>query len=147
MKLMIKGIPKSKQSVRSKIITKSNGEQFIGHYQDKKIIQEADNIRSQVVNQLPTDFIPFTKKLIIKHLHFVYPIPKSFNKKQLEAIDRGEIVYKGSKPDLMDNLSKGLFDALNGVLFTDDALIVESNDVKKYYGKIPMTAIEIEEIS
>ena len=38
-----------------------------------------------------------------------------------------------SRPDLSDNLHKGFLDALKGILFRDDALIVWSES-RKIYG-------------
>ena len=50
-----------------------------------------------------------------------------------------------SRPDL-DNLNKFVYDALQGVLWTDDALIVESFSFKRYaeYAKTVITIEKIE---
>jgi Holliday junction resolvase RusA-like endonuclease len=58
----------------------------------------------------------------------------------------GGIIYKHTRPDLTDNLAKGLFDAMESVVFINDSLIVSLDDVKKYYGIQPRIEIELEEI-
>jgi Holliday junction resolvase RusA-like endonuclease len=144
MILTIKGIPKPKQSVRSKVIQGKNGKPFVMHYQSNEVKQEESNIQTQVLNQLPIEFRPITITIAITKLHYIFPIPASFNKKQIAFIESGGIIYKGTKPDLTDNLNKGLFDALQGIVFINDSLIVSIDNVKKYYGFIPQTILELE---
>jgi len=145
MILIIKGIPKPKQSTVFGIKKKKDGTQFVGAYPDKKVEQELISIQGQIITQLPEGFEPFKGLVRINRLHFVFPLLKTFNKKQLEFIENGGAIYKGSRPDL-DNLEKGLYDALNGIVFLDDKNIVEKIEVKKYYGRVPHTIIDIEEI-
>ncbi len=57
--------------------------------------------------------------------HFVFPRPKNMmwkNKEQIAA-------PKATKPDF-DNLAKSTCDALNGILWTDDALICKATIIK-----------------
>jgi Holliday junction resolvase RusA-like endonuclease len=49
------------------------------------------------------------------------------------------------KPDI-DNLLKGFFDALNGVLFVDDNQIFEIGKVKKIYSESPGIQFSIETV-
>jgi Holliday junction resolvase RusA-like endonuclease len=49
------------------------------------------------------------------------------------------------KPDI-DNLLKGFFDALNGVLFVDDNQIFEMGKVKKIYSESPGIQFSIETV-
>ena len=59
-----------------------------------------------------------------------YPIPKSWPKKiKQEAID--EEVFPKVKPDL-DNVVKAILDALNGVVYRDDAQVVNLVATKRY---------------
>jgi Holliday junction resolvase RusA-like endonuclease len=59
-----------------------------------------------------------------------YPIPKSWPKKiKQEAID--EEVFPKVKPDL-DNVVKAVLDALNGVVYRDDAQVVNLVATKRY---------------
>jgi Holliday junction resolvase RusA-like endonuclease len=59
-----------------------------------------------------------------------YPIPKSWPKKIKQgAID--EEVFPKVKPDL-DNVVKAVLDALNGVVYRDDAQVVNLVATKRY---------------
>jgi Holliday junction resolvase RusA-like endonuclease len=53
-------------------------------------------------------------------------------------------VFKSTKPDLPDNLNKLVFDAMKGIVFTDDKLIVGIENCYKYYGLQPKTIIVLE---
>ena len=48
----------------------------------------------------------------------------------MKRIEEGGLIYKTSRPDLQDNLCKGLFDALSGIVFKDDSQIVKVNNLK-----------------
>ena len=70
------------------------------------------------------------------------PIPTSYSKKKVNEI---MVECKGKhykKPDL-DNLAKLILDAMNGLVFRDDALICELNLVKKY-STLPRIEITID---
>ncbi|WP_077325749.1 RusA family crossover junction endodeoxyribonuclease [Virgibacillus siamensis] len=67
-------------------------------------------------------------------------IPKSTSKKKREQMLSGEI-RPTVKPDI-DNLSKGILDSLNGIIYKDDSQIVELN-ATKYYSDSPRAEIEI----
>jgi Holliday junction resolvase RusA-like endonuclease len=141
MKLTILGEPKPKQSARF-----YKAGRFVKSYQTKDVKQNESNIRAQIIEQLPKGFIPFDKPIRVTKLHYVFPIPKSFTKTKLRKIQMGGIIYKHTRPDLTDNLAKGLFDAMESVVFINDSLIVSLDDVKKYYGIQPRIEIELEEI-
>lgn len=53
------------------------------------------------------------------------------NKKDIRKRGDNPPLYKTTTPDV-DNLMKSVFDALNGVLWKDDALIAESHVVKTF---------------
>lgn len=77
-------------------------------------------------------------------LAFYYPIPKSWSKKKKdEANDQG--IMPAVKPDI-DNCIKGVFDALNGIAWKDDNLVVDVRSFKRYSNK-PMIVVTIEEVS
>lgn len=61
---------------------------------------------------------------------FCLEIPKSFTKKKRTDIESG-ILQHTVKPDL-DNLTKAILDALNGIAWNDDAQIVNLNVHKEY---------------
>lgn len=72
----------------------------------------------------------------------VYEIPKSWNRRKIEAARRG-LVWKTSTPDT-DNLGKLVADALNKVAYQDDAIIAVST-VAKRYGEPERTVIRLTE--
>ena len=51
--------------------------------------------------------------------------------------------YKTTKPDL-DNLEKRIWDAMNTVVFADDAIIIEKREVRKIYHPVPHILIILE---
>lgn len=70
---------------------------------------------------------------------FFMPIPPSWSKKDKAG---AEGMYHKSKPDI-DNLQKTLFDAANGIIWKDDALVVQA-DTKKVYSKEPGIVMTVE---
>lgn len=145
MYFLIKGEPKPKQSARFRIAGKGE-KPFVMSYQKKSVKQAEQDIISQILGQLPKDFVPFTGKLAIKKLHYVFAPIKSLKKADLQLINSGIAVYKSTKPDLTDNLSKGLFDALEGIVYLNDSQICSIDNVRKFYGNVPRTELVIEEI-
>ena len=135
------GIPLPKQSARFRKVGN-----FMQSYQTADVKRNEDNIRLQIIRQLPKGFEPFTGGIIITRLHYIFPMLKGLKKSELKKIESGGVVYKTTKPDLIDNLAKGLFDAMEGIVFVNDSQICAMYNVKKYYGKVPKIIIEMEEI-
>lgn len=74
-------------------------------------------------------------------LGFIYPIPGSWSKvRRQRAMDN--LILPKVKPDI-DNVIKGVFDALNGIAWKDDNLVVNV-EASKRYGKQAHIEIEIE---
>ena len=115
---------------------------IIQMYQDSKYTRLDKAIKAYVSQQLPKNFLIFTKEVHIEMLDFVFPILSSFTKKKIHDIEKGEIIYKTVKPDV-DNLRKPLFDALTKLVWNDDALIVSENKIRKIYGIVPCTKIKL----
>lgn len=139
IKIEILGTPKPKQSARFRIIKTKAGGQFISSYQNKEVKDTEANIGYTAIQQLPANFKPFDCP-ISAYVEYIFPLPLSFPKKKIEAIKSGERIYKDTKPDLSDNLNKGLIDALSGIVYINDSRIV-SMAASKYYGLIPKTII------
>lgn len=59
-----------------------------------------------------------------------FPIPKSYTKKQRREIEEHHFWY-GKKPD-KDNIDKSVMDALNGIAYKDDSMVVMGRTLKKY---------------
>jgi Holliday junction resolvase RusA-like endonuclease len=136
LRFEILGNPCAKQSAR---FTKSGIK-----YQPKEVIQNADNIRSQIVIQLPKDFQIIDGPVKVATV-YIFPPLKSFTKKMKQFIANGGLIIKSTKPDL-DNLEKAINDAMQGVVLVNDALI--SRVVKgRYYGMTPKIIVSITEIT
>ena len=69
-----------------------------------------------------------------------FEVPKSKSKKFREAALSG-LEYPTKKPDL-SNIIKGIEDALNGLAYKDDALIVKLG-VVKLYSEIPRVEVTL----
>lgn len=72
--------------------------------------------------------------------YFRHPkkIPRSMHQKMFA----GERVYKITKPDLTDNLQKGLFDSLEGIAFTNDSQVAKMT-VEKLYSHTPRIEVTL----
>lgn len=75
-------------------------------------------------------------------LAFIYPIPTRWSQKKKVQAMNNELLPQ-VKPDI-DNVIKGVFDALNGVAWKDDNLVVNVEAIKRY-GDQAHIEIEIEE--
>jgi len=68
------------------------------------------------------------------------------SKEMKNHIKEGYPVFKETKPDLLDNLFKGFADALNGIVWQDDALISYCKEIYKIYGEHPGIQLEVEDL-
>lgn len=136
VKLDILGIPFAKQSFR---FTRSGIK-----YQPKEIVNAEYNVRAQAISQLPSGFKIFSQEVQIISIQFRFPPLKSFTKKQKSDVENGIIIPKLTKPDLTDNLMKGVIDALKGVVFTDDSIIWKVGEISKIYAQTPGVFIHLQ---
>lgn len=72
---------------------------------------------------------PFPLEL---RLGFHFPLPQRATKAQRQKVWNGTHICCTRRPDLTDNLCKGLCDALTGVLWEDDAQICDLTSFKSY---------------
>ena len=144
MKLTILGTPLAKQSARFRIAKGSGGKQFVHSYQKKEVKDAERNTAFEVKSQLPLGFTPYQDAIAVK-VTFVFPPLKGWSKKKMEELESGVVIYKSTKPDLHDNLQKGLFDAMEGIVFINDSQICKVES-EKIYGTTPRTEIEIRKI-
>jgi Holliday junction resolvase RusA-like endonuclease len=137
-KLLFNIEPKSKQSVRGRIIQPKDGRKpFIHFYQDKDIEDYIKALRWSAIHTLPSTFKIYSECVYIVELEFRFPMLKGFTKKQIESIDSGKVMYKTTKPDLSDNIKKPLIDALSGITWKDDAIICSESNISKIYSRTP----------
>jgi Holliday junction resolvase RusA-like endonuclease len=157
LKFFFPGIPFSKQSVRANPVYGRDGSPvvytdersgrkrvLIRYHQPKAITDQENNIRAIAISQLPPAFKPFDGEVHVCRLDFVFPPLKSFPKIKLMNIVSGSTEYKTTKPDLLDNLSKGFFDSLEGILYLNDSQICETISTRKIYGMTPGISLEVE---
>lgn len=136
------GEPMAKQSVRQ---GKSKSGKSVFYTEHKKVARVKD-YQKQILAQLPLGFKIFTEVVHVRKVHFVFAPLKGFSKEKgkMEKIRAGEIFYKNTKPDLPDNLKKLPFDAMSGLVYKDDCVVVSEDNIKKYYGTGGMIIIELE---
>lgn len=90
MTFKIFGVPFAKQSFKFS---------RTGHkYQPTEVVRQANNIRAQIVNQIPPEFYPLSSPLKMA-VSFVFPWPK-MSKKDYNARMVCQNFYKWTKPDI-----------------------------------------------
>lgn len=152
--LTLFGEPMPKQSVRGYATGRRNekGTLIVDHFQPKKTVDRKKDYIKQIKEQLPEDFKPFMEKVFVTKFHCVYAPLKSFHKikGRMEAIRNGEIFYKATQPDLIDNLKKLIFDCLGKdkttkipLVLGNDGIIVGEDNTRKYYGTGGMIILEL----
>ena len=67
-------------------------------------------------------------------IDFCYALPKGTPKHIKDRIASGSVIPKQTRPDI-DNLCKGLLDALSGVMWEDDAIITSLTARKVWAAK------------
>ncbi|MBN2640365.1 MAG: RusA family crossover junction endodeoxyribonuclease [Victivallales bacterium] len=117
-------------------------------YQPKEVVEWKNYIRIDCKRQLPRGFKIYNCPLRVE-VDFMFSALKSWPKKKKQALDAGALIYKITKPDLTDNLMKGLIDALSGVVWTADQQICEVSTRKFYVAeaKTILTVYPLEEIN
>jgi len=129
MFLFLDVFPMAKQSARFYSVGS-----FVKSYQSKKVVSYKKTIQFLIKSQIPNTYEVKKGQIRINKLVFWFAVLKSHSKKKkLEIADNSFISYKETKPDL-DNLQKALYDACNGLIWWDDANIVEICHISKRYG-------------
>lgn len=144
VRFVFKGTPQPKQSARF-YVAKALGKNVVRAYKETKVKDAEKSIKKQVIEQTPKGFVPYDEPIYTKVL-FVFAPPMSFSKKKLKAMQDGDIFHKETKPDLIDNLMKATFDAMNKQVYFDDGRICKVR-TDKIYGITPMTIVEIGKLS
>lgn len=112
-----------------------------GVYTPKETISY-ENLVIAMFKQAYPDAKPFEGE-VRGFIRAFYPIPLSIGKKRKQAMINGSIRPQ-VKPDL-DNVEKIIYDALNGIAYTDDSHITEMS-ISKHYSDNPRVEIRLEEI-
>lgn len=98
-----------------------------------------ENLIKELFLEKYPDHIP-TDKPVSLNIMAIFPIPSSWSKKK--KIKAAEDRIKPGKPDV-DNISKIVGDALNFIVYNDDAQVYKEHVIKKY-GDRPGLTILIE---
>jgi len=113
-------------------------------YQPKDVVDFKCAVRFLTRQQLPSGFQMFTHAINVE-IWYLFQHPKSMKASDRKLISAGELLLKTNKPDV-DNLTKPMFDALNGLLWTDDALVCDYS-VKKRWSAASKIIVKIEELT
>lgn len=136
IEFIIEGKVKPKQSFRYT--------RFGHKYTPRDIKQYARDIQYSFYAKYPK-WLPsmFFEKPLRAEIEVYIKMPQSFSKIKKQRAVAGEI-RPLIKPDV-DNCTKNIFDALNGIVYPDDKQIVELS-VKKFYSETEFVKVRIEEI-
>lgn len=112
---------------------RTSGGKTVRQFTPKKQRNNAAALRilaqQEMAGRLPFD------GAVVGHLTVEMAIPTTWSKKKQQAALLGH-VWPAKRPDL-SNLCKQVEDALNGVVFRDDALIVRYDTMQKRYSQQP----------
>lgn len=113
-------------------------------YTPRDVKQYARDIQYSFYAKYPT-WLPsmFFEKPLRAEIEVYIKMPKSFSKTKKQRAIAGEI-RPLIKPDV-DNCTKNIFDALNGIVYPDDKQIVELS-VKKFYSETEFVKVRIEDL-
>jgi len=106
-------------------------------YTPEKTVRYENLVRTTFMNDYP-DAVPLDVPVRVD-IYAFFPIPKSWSKKKKASAVDG---FVSKKPDI-DNLIKSIFDGLNGVAWTDDAMVASVLAEKNYTDKMPRCYITI----
>lgn len=134
VKFTICGKPMGKGRARDRIVGK-----YVQKYTPKETVNYEVLVRMEYAAQCGSHRFPDDKALGML-ITAAIPVNKSTSQRKAERMLQG-LIRPGKKPD-WDNVGKIICDALNGVAFRDDALIVDGRTVKTY-GDRPMVTVEI----
>ena len=135
-------------TIRKQPIPKQSFRYANGHgYTSAPVKAYCETVTAQILNQLPEDFQMFVNpiEVSIRHIYtYANDAKKLIKKRSANAGGDNPLLVKATRPDVTDNLNKGLIDAMQGLIFLDDALIWNFHAVKMF-GEAPMSIVEIKE--
>lgn len=150
--IIIPGEVVPKQSARFRAISywnkdKNKCDAFLQSYLKKEVTNYEELVKICAMEQIPAEE---KKELMTGALEaevlIVTGIPKSMTKRDQEFIRQGSIIYKFTLPDITDNLVKGIFDALQDIVYKNDGQIAK-HSATKIYGFEPRAVVRIKQIN
>jgi len=118
--------PMAKQSFR----TTRTGNKYL----DASVIKYRKAIRNMAISQMRNQKAERIEGAVNMNIIYAFRRPKSLSKKERNEIDGGKNIPKTTKPDI-DNLTKAILDALNGIVWKDDAQVAQINIQKIWSAK------------
>ena len=118
--------PMAKQSFR----TTRTGQKYL----DASVIRYRKAIRNMAIAQMRNQKAEKIEGAVNMNIIYAFRRPKSLSKKERNEIDGGKNIPKTTKPDI-DNLTKAILDALNGIVWKDDAQVTQINIQKVWSAK------------
>lgn len=125
--------PMAKQSFR----TTRNGNKYL----DPSVIKYRKTIRNMAILQMRNQKAEKIEGAVNMNIVYAFRRPQSLSKKERNEIDGGKTVPKTTKPDI-DNLTKAILDALNGIVWKDDAQVAQIN-IQKIWSAKDQIEVEI----
>lgn len=108
------------------------------HFTAPKVARFESNLKEAAILAM-RGAAPYDCGLVLDMTAYM-PIPESWSQRKKEDAAKGK-VHVTSKPDL-DNLVKGVKDALNKVAYVDDSRVVEMH-VYKHYSNKPCVIVTV----
>jgi len=106
---------------------------FVRVYTDNKTRAYEDQLKAHITSHLLRELGSFSK---VSSALMDYPVQVEviFNIKRPKSVSEKKRKYPIVKPDI-DNYIKALFDAMNGIVWKDDSLVVQCKVQKLYASK------------
>jgi Holliday junction resolvase RusA-like endonuclease len=134
----IPGEPRGKGRPRSALIRKKNGQQFISHYTPADTASFENLVKME--GKLAWGGRPLIEEAVRLQITAIVSVPASWSPKKRARAIAGEI-RPTTKPDF-DNVTKAVTDALEKVIYRNDARIAEAQ-IRKWYGATPCLIVKI----
>lgn len=135
IRIVIPGQPIQQERPRSRIVKPKGKSPFVSVYDSKRSKDNKAFIASCAVQVKPKE--PLDCDLEVEII-FYRELLKSFSKKKIEQALAGQL-RPNTKPDI-DNYVKAVFDGINGIIWKDDARVVDLK-TSKYYSDRPRTEV------
>lgn len=100
-------------------------------YKDPKHVAFEKKVQINALSQLKRTELTGP---IFYSAEYAFEVPKSYPKKIKDIVKSGRRFPKITKPDLTDNLNKGLIDAISPLYFKNDSMI-SSVRLEKFYSE------------
>jgi Holliday junction resolvase RusA-like endonuclease len=136
IRFTIPGKPRGKQHQGARIVNAKDGRQFVSHFTKPQTRSEEGTIRFFAEQAMAGR--PLLDGPLELHLCAYVEVPGSWSAKKRRDCLAGRI-FPTSRPD-WDNYAE-MMDALNSVVWTDDARVVDSHVYKRYSDKPRLAVI------